>query len=427
MQDKACSTGTLRALNASMSVLCLFLLHAALRAQQRIWHRQWSRSQASQGSQAAASGAGGAGASGSAWTSPGPAAKQRQAPPAAAPSTLVLWALALAFLPLHWSYSYLYYTDIASTFYILLCHLYSIQQEHVIAALAGCCAVACRQTNAVWVAFCLGASALKIIGDQGSAGSGRDSDKKGQKAGGGSESSSERVGAGASSGFLAELGTALGGAWRHKELLVMRLWPMALVPAAFVAFVVYNKGIVVGDREAHKPVQHPAQLVYFAPYAVAMLAPALLPAAAQTASAARRQPAQATLLLVVLTAASAAALHFSPPPHPYLLADNRHYTFYLWRKLLGRSQAVRFGLVAPVSAACWALLGFALLRNQPRLWLLGLLACTTAVLLPAWLLEFRWGGMAAARGRAPSVLCPKQASPLRVQGSVTMWPHAPHR
>lgn len=46
--------------------------------------------------------------------------------------------------------------------------------------------------------------------------------------------------------------------------------------ACFGAFVHTNGGIVLGDKDAHKPVLHAAQLPYFAAFAVAMGVPHLL-------------------------------------------------------------------------------------------------------------------------------------------------------
>ncbi len=75
-----------------------------------------------------------------------------------------------------------------------------------------------------------------------------------------------------------------------------------------------------------------------------------------------------------------------PASLPHLLP--RHYTFYLWRRLLARTPAMRYAL-APAYAAAWALLLAALRRHVSRLWAAGLCACLAAQLLPAWLLELR--------------------------------------
>lgn len=75
--------------------------------------------------------------------------------------------------------------------------------------------------------------------------------------------------------------------------------------------------------------------------------------------------------------------------HAFLLADNRHITFYLWRHLLGRRWYVRYAL-AP---------GHLLLAREayPGLWdaqgpliTLGLGACCALVLVPSPLIEPRY-------------------------------------
>ncbi len=73
--------------------------------------------------------------------------------------------------------------------------------------------------------------------------------------------------------LLAEVVTVLKQAWVLKWQLLGQLWSLALVPVGFVVFMVWNKGIVVGDRSAHKPVKHWMQPLYFALYTTAALAP----------------------------------------------------------------------------------------------------------------------------------------------------------
>ena len=42
--------------------------------------------------------------------------------------------------------------------------------------------------------------------------------------------------------------------------------------------------------------------------------------------------------------------------HPYILADNRHYTFYIWSKILGRSGEVRMALAMPYVYSIYSLI-----------------------------------------------------------------------
>jgi alpha-1,2-glucosyltransferase len=146
------------------------------------------------------------------------------------------------------------------------------------------------------------------------------------------------------------------------------------------------------------------------------------PAAADAApdvAAPPRLNAPALVSLAAAVAVTAALLHRFSYAHPYLLADNRHYTFYVWRRLLGRSAALRAAL-APGYVLAAVLVVTRLLASSPppaqppaprkasglgarplrplaRLLLLppaGLvllwLACSAAVVVPARLLEPRY-------------------------------------
>lgn len=139
------------------------------------------------------------------------------------------------------------------------------------------------------------------------------------------------------------------------------------------------------------------------------------PAAAATVEVLSRLNAHALIALTAACAACAALLHRFSYAHPYLLADNRHYTFYLWRRLLGRSATLRAAL-APAYVAAGVLVVTRLLAASPpleqapgtgrglgarRLLLLARLppsagvallwlACSAAVVVPARLLEPRY-------------------------------------
>ena len=59
---------------------------------------------------------------------------------------------------------------------------------------------------------------------------------------------------------------------QNKWWLLSEMGPLATVPAAFAAFVVWNGGIVVGDRSNHAPKLHLVQPLYFLLFAAAALA-----------------------------------------------------------------------------------------------------------------------------------------------------------
>ena len=129
---------------------------------------------------------------------------------------------------------------------------------------------------------------------------------------------------------------------------------MILLFASFVAFVYKNKGIVVGDPEAHRPKLHLVQFLYCTlvicgAYFLAHYRPMRLnevfvkPFLAANLTRKCRMLCSTFVVILVL----AFVIQRYTLVHPYTLADNRHYTFYVWRKLLGRSETFRLLLAIP--------------------------------------------------------------------------------
>lgn len=52
-------------------------------------------------------------------------------------------------------------------------------------------------------------------------------------------------------------------------------------------------------------------------------------------------------MIIALIAVVVSIIHFNTIIHPYLLADNRHYTFYVWNRFLGRNDLTKY-LAIPV-------------------------------------------------------------------------------
>lgn len=73
--------------------------------------------------------------------------------------------------------------------------------------------------------------------------------------------------------------------------------------------------------------------------------------------------------------------------HPFLLSDNRHFPFYVWRRLL-RFPALRAGL-SPIYVVCGWLLVSRLHERKGTLWVMTYVAAAAVVLVPSPLLEPR--------------------------------------
>jgi alpha-1,2-glucosyltransferase len=326
-----------------------------------------------------------------------------------------LWAnvAVLTLLPTHFFFHFLYYTDSAATcsvLLLLLLHRRSLPtarspsaergikgkrgspmgspQGQVAAAAAasfssqsllarganqlGCActaalAISFRQTNAVWVAFSVASATLLELH--------RTCHLFTTTA----RSSSIQM-------EVAELWRALPAA---LSTIVRQHLPQLLLLGAFVHFVFRNGGVVLGDKSNHQPSIHGAQMLYLtlyasAPYALEQLTVGLPRSLAAAGRSCRARPVCAlfAFALVFLLA------HLTRC-HPFLLADNRHVTFYAWRYLLGRHWAVRYAL-APVYLLLGHILYPAVWTEQGALLSVGLLLCAALVLVPSPLIEPRY-------------------------------------
>ncbi|CAN4116084.1 unnamed protein product [Withania somnifera] len=75
--------------------------------------------------------------------------------------------------------------------------------------------------------------------------------------------------------------------------------------------------------------------------------------------------------------------------HPYLVADNRHYPFYLWRKVIKFHWSMKYILV-PLYIYSWISVFNILAKSQRKTWILVYFLATAATLIPAPLIEFRY-------------------------------------
>eukprot|EP00640_Fibrocapsa_japonica_P001917 CAMPEP_0113935704 /NCGR_PEP_ID=MMETSP1339-20121228/2807_1 /TAXON_ID=94617 /ORGANISM="Fibrocapsa japonica" /LENGTH=448 /DNA_ID=CAMNT_0000937945 /DNA_START=359 /DNA_END=1702 /DNA_ORIENTATION=- /assembly_acc=CAM_ASM_000762 len=126
--------------------------------------------------------------------------------------------------------------------------------------------------------------------------------------------------------------------------LVARLYPMLLPLLGFCAFLAWNRGsLVLGHQEHHQPVPHFAQVGHFFGVAASLwgvvgpasvLAPGTLAACDRWCKKWCFRSLLSTSVAVGALACAVALMHSYSFVHPFLLSDNRHYTFYVWRRLL---------------------------------------------------------------------------------------------
>ena len=223
-------------------------------------------------------------------------------------------ALTLAFFPLQYFFAFLYYTDVGSTCMVLLMYCLHLDKRDWFAAFIGALAVLFRQTNIVWVFFVAVQCAIPHLV------------------------------AFAHEARMVQLQppirfslTTIGQLQELLEGLYLLLFTpkkslqllfhilkdclgYLIVAVAFVAFVVHNQGVVVGDRSAHVPVLHPTQVFYFCAFSLFWSAPYAFPARLEPFYEKCKKHWMISCMSILLILGTVKSYTLA---HPYLLADNR--------------------------------------------------------------------------------------------------------
>ncbi|CAI0400353.1 unnamed protein product [Linum tenue] len=326
-------------------------------------------------------------------------------------------SVVLALYPLHWFFTFLYYTDVASLTMVLAMYLACLKKKYFFSALLGAFSVFTRQTNIVWVVFvaCSGViditspliketeivdlssgdDTIEVVSNYHAATAGNM--RRRRKFNDAVESDKTPVlvrNASViinSTGFLDEIRTICLKSWLMKWRILLSFTPFLMVLVAFVAFVRWNGSVVLGAKEAHTVSPHFAQLMYFSLISALAAAPlhfSLSHCVALFWWSWKKGTLSFCQWLIAL-AAGFLSVHLFSIAHPYLLADNRHYTFYLWRKVVNAHQLGKYFLV-PFYIYSWFSIFRTLGKVRPRVWVLAYFLATAAVLVPAPLIELRY-------------------------------------
>ncbi|KAJ2744597.1 glucosyltransferase [Coemansia sp. BCRC 34301] len=293
----------------------------------------------------------------------------RQLQPCLSAVATAATTLSLSLFPVSFFLHHMYYTDTASLLLVLLSYLLSLSGRHVTAGIAGFFSLWLRQTNVVWIVFIGASAALRQIQSRAHIAQPSDSLLR-------------------SAVQLCKWVARLDGNVGSALLLLM---PYAGVAVCFVAFVHVNQGIVLGDKSNHEPVLHVPQIFYFCSYVIGLSAPTILPLASPLWFARQcvARPVRNTVLGLSLGAAMALCIHRYTIEHPFLLSDNRHYPFYIWKNIFRRHWLARYAAI-PLYVYAVTAINCCLSRDTLALWRLALVLCTAVVLVPSPLLEFRY-------------------------------------
>ncbi|MCJ1353183.1 MAG: glucosyltransferase [Icmadophila ericetorum] len=268
------------------------------------------------------------------------------------------------FPPLFFFYS-LFYTDVFSTFQVLNAHLAFYKGNTKLVLRDSIFALWFRQTNIFWTAIFLGGlQVVKTLKER----------RPGEDISSGSsfetvaQQSWQRgviydplVGEANFEDYLKCGVSILSASLANLQLVLNALTPYILLLACFAGFVIWNGGVVLGDKENHTVSIHISQMLYLWPYitffSLPLLSPyllSLLPLPDYLRNYVPRSVPPRLLITIPILVLMTLIVHHNTLLHPFTLADNRHYTFYVFRILALRNPAIKY-LAVPIYFLCaWA-------------------------------------------------------------------------
>ncbi|XP_028810579.1 dol-P-Glc:Glc(2)Man(9)GlcNAc(2)-PP-Dol alpha-1,2-glucosyltransferase isoform X1 [Denticeps clupeoides] len=288
----------------------------------------------------------------------------------------LLSTLSLSTFPVLYFFTFLYYTDAGSTFFTLFTYLMALYGCHKAAALLGVCAILFRQTNIIWVAFCAGTVVTQKMEEAWRTEQVKKRDEKLPIHIPFSLTGVEKV-----LRFLLYVTMP-----NNLKVVVVTAWPYICVALGFAGFIIWNNGIVVGDRSSHEACLNFPQLFYFFSFALAFSLPLTLChlRVVRFLQSVRKRP----VFYLLLVSVSLLLVWRFTLVHKYLLADNRHFPFYVWKRVYERHELVRYLLVPGYVFAGWVFTDT--LKSRSPFWNLLFFACLAAATVPQRLLEFRY-------------------------------------
>lgn len=334
----------------------------------------------------------------------------RQTEPGVSSSKASAKVLVMAFYPLHWFFTFLYYTDVGSTTAVMAMYLACLRKSYWMSGLFGAVSIMFRQTNIVWTIFVTCTGLLDLLGSS--------HRLRGREPKGFNSVSKPRPVINAAvtrrrsdvdvvlspsfrfesnaiqvkglrddcKGVVSEAYHLVKLMWLKRRLVVWNFAPLLAVIFTFFSFVLYNGGIVVGDKEAHRLSLHFPQLLYFGLATAAMLSPLYL---APRRAWAWVKSGESFFGYALAFGIALVFVHYFTYAHPYLLADNRHYTFYLWRKVISVHWSSKYMLL-PAYVLSWSCILHGLGKTKSSLWIITFLLGVAGVLVPTPLFEIRY-------------------------------------
>ncbi|KAE8160312.1 DIE2/ALG10 family-domain-containing protein [Aspergillus tamarii] len=287
-------------------------------------------------------------------------------------------------------FSGLYYTDILALLVVIEAYNWDLRRstpnafpgQSVVFILLGVAALAFRQTNIFWVAVFFGG--LQVIRTL------RRSSKTCQssnaadivKGGFKNELYDPQVSEASLADYFKTALSLCSAVLGNLGQVAISSIPYVVILAAFGGFVLWNNGVVLGHKEYHTAGLHLSQMLYIWPYifffswpilispVVNMILPkASLPRFMHYGFSEKQKGIPKVLTILAIVPVMLVTVHYNTIVHPFTLADNRHYIFYVFRILLRIHPAVKYVATVVYFLCGWAVIsafGFSTTTPPPR-------------------------------------------------------------
>lgn len=258
---------------------------------------------------------------------------------------IVLTAVNMAILPPLYFFSHVYYTDILSVTFVMAMMFFFLSDLHLLASFSGLFSIIMRQTNVVWVAMFGGIyftrEFMYVL----------KTDRKNES--GDNLIIPDRC-------VTWNDITDFINNFKHRSHLVKNIkknvWFNTMnygaVLLLFVMFIIYNGGIVIGDKFAHQASIHIPQIFYFSLFFIVFGWAFVFEWLHLFYEYITRHFIQASVFLVTFMV----IIYFNTIEHEYLLADNRHFTFYVWQRFYQRYSGFRYVMAIPYLCGLYILI-----------------------------------------------------------------------
>lgn len=247
------------------------------------------------------------------------------------------WIINIITSPLLFSYYFLFYTDVWSTILIISSLVLAVANplkstgfNITLSAILGFLSLLFRQTNIIWIAFIYSYFVDERVARKNS--------------------------------FFTRIFDYI------KQIFVDWVYaiPFVLNFLAFAVFIKINGGITFGDKENHEVNLHVVQIFYCFSFMTLFTWPVWL-SPAKLIKYVKFVTIDNYGLNLILNIGSMVAIKYIIDNftivHPFLLADNRHYTFYIYKKILSHPSS--FILTVPVyHFSTWNIIDALLLNSS---------------------------------------------------------------